>query len=125
MISGDRRKHSPLAEMALRLIKVPSKLFDEFIERRKLNGGLGDFRLLRDDGFAGRGALAQNLHAERHSSRGHGAEAFYCFLGHAQIGAHGFERFLRDARLDAQLRRAAGDVRERLHIGCDNAVLLR
>ncbi len=111
--------------MALRLIEPAAKLFDEFIERRKLNGGLGDFRLLRDDGFARLGALPQHFHTEGHGGRGHGVHAFHCFLGHAQIRAHGFERFLRDARLDAQFRRAAGDVRERLHIGRDNAVLLR
>ena len=90
-----------------------------------MNGGLRDFRLLRDNGFAGRGVLARHFHAEGHSGGGHNAEAFYCFLGHEQIRARRFEGFLRDPSLDAQFCRAAGDVRQRTHIGCDDAVLLR
>src|SRR5262249_12135861 len=114
-----------LAEMALHLIETTSKLLDELIKRGKLNGGLGDFRLRRDHGFAGRGVFTQNFHAEGHRGRGHGAQAFDCFLGHELIRARGFEKVLRDPRLDAQFRRAAGDVRQRAHIGRDDAVLLR
>ena len=98
---------------------------DEVIQGGKLNGGLGDFRLLRDDGLLGRGPLAQDLHAEGHSGRGHGIDAFCRLLGHAQIGARCSERFLRDPGLDAQFGRATGDVRQRPHISCDDAVLLR
>src|SRR5262245_20210139 len=36
-----------------------------------------------------------------------------------------FERFLRDPGLDAQLCCAPGDVRQRAHVGGDDAVLLR
>ena len=111
--------------MALHLIEVALKLSGEFIQGGKLNGGLGDFRLLRDDGFAGRGVLAQDFHAEGHSGRGHGAEAFHGFLGHAQIGAHCFESFLRHPSFDAQFRHATGHVRHCAHIGGDDAVLLR
>src|SRR5262249_29453306 len=115
--SGDRRKDPPLAEMLLHLIETAAKLLDKLIEGGKLNGGLCDFCLLRDDGFARRGILAQDFHSEGHSSRGHSAEALYRFLGHELIRASCFERVLRDSSLDAQFCRATGDVRQRAHVG--------
>ena len=90
-----------------------------------MNGGLRYLRLLRNNRFSGRGALTQDFHAEGHRGVGHGVDTFHRFLGHPQIGAHGFERLLRDPSLDAQFCRATGDVRQRAHIGRDNAVLLR
>jgi hypothetical protein len=83
--SGDRRKHPPAAEMVLHLVEAASKLLDEFIQGGELNGGFGDLRLLRDNGFARRGAFAQDFHAESDGGRGHGIDAFRCLLGHAQI----------------------------------------
>jgi len=79
--SGDQRKHLSPAEMALHLIEAAAQLLDKLVQGGNLNGGLRDFRLLRDNGFAGRGVLAQDFHAEGPSGRRHGAEAFYCFLG--------------------------------------------
>src|SRR5215831_10192911 len=114
-----------LAEMLLHLIETAAKLLDKLIKGGKLNGGLCDFCLLRNDGFARRGILAQDFHSEGHGSRGHSAEALYRFLGYELIRASCFERVLRDSSLDAQFCRATGDVRQRAHVGRDDAILLR
>src|SRR5262249_47836310 len=94
--SGDRRKDPALAEMLLHLIETAAKLLDKLIKGGKLNGGLCEFCLLRNDGFARRGILAQDFHSEGHGSRGHSAEALYRFLGYELIRASCFERVLRD-----------------------------
>src|SRR4051812_30982750 len=91
---------------------------------RKLNRGLGDFRLLRDNCLAGRGLFAQDFHAESDGGR-HSVDTFCCFLGHAHIGARRFKRIPSGTSLDAQFCRTTGDVRQCAHISCDNAVLLR
>jgi hypothetical protein len=83
--SANRRRDPAAAEMGLHLTEAISELLDEVIQGRKLNRGLGDLRFLRDNGFAGRRALAQDFHAEGHGGRGHGIDAFRRFLGHAQI----------------------------------------
>src|SRR5262249_47357512 len=62
--SVHRRKDFAVAEMEFHLIETTSKLLDKFIQGGKLNFGLADLRLLRDNGFASRGVLPQDLHAE-------------------------------------------------------------
>ena len=71
--------------MLFHLIEPPANLFDEFVQRRQLNVGLRDFRLLRDNGFPSLSAFAQDFHAEGHRGRRHSIYALRCFLGHAQI----------------------------------------